>query len=167
MQQDTVLPIISKQISVEDGAEGYPVPEKRVNVVVMGVAQGLADAIMLASFDPDDGAIDVLSIPRDTYIERKGYKASANNKINSSYGRGGADSVVENVASLTGVNVHYYVEVDYEAVEALVDSIGGIKVTVPWIRVTMIRLMICIYTIKRPCSKQEKILLSPQIPKEQ
>ncbi|NLK35787.1 MAG: hypothetical protein GX301_10200, partial [Gracilibacteraceae bacterium] len=26
-----------KQISVEDGAEGYPVPEKRVNVVVMGV----------------------------------------------------------------------------------------------------------------------------------
>ncbi|MGI6584532.1 MAG: LCP family protein [Lutisporaceae bacterium] len=120
-----------KQISVEDGAEGYPVPEKRVNVVVMGVAQGLADAIMLASFDPDDGAIDVLSIPRDTYIERKGYKTSANNKINSSYGRGGADSVVENVASLTGVNVHYYVEVDYEAVEALVDSIGGIKVTVP------------------------------------
>lgn len=119
------------RISVEDGAEGYPVPEKRVNVAVMGVAKGLADTIMLVSFDPEDGAVDVFSIPRDTYIERKGHKTSANSKINSSYGRGGADNVVESIASLTGVDVHYYVEVDYEAVKALVDAMGGIKVTVP------------------------------------
>jgi len=118
-------------ISVKGGAEGYPVPEKRVNVVVMGVANGLADSIMLCSFDPGDGAVDVLSIPRDTYIARKGYKTSANSKINSSYGRGGADSVVESVGSLTGVDVHYYVKVDYKAVKAIVDAIGGIKVTVP------------------------------------
>ncbi|HRU40389.1 MAG TPA: LCP family protein, partial [Candidatus Diapherotrites archaeon] len=116
---------------VEEGAEGYPVPEKRVNVVVMGVANGLADTIMLASFNPEDGALDVLSIPRDTYIERKGHKTSANNKINSSYGRGGADNVVKSVASLTGMDVHYFVEVDYEAVKELVDAMGGIKVTVP------------------------------------
>jgi len=101
------------KISVEEGAEGYPVPEKRVNVVVMGVANGLADTIMLASFDPEDGALDVLSIPRDTY------------------GRGGADNVVESVVSLTGLDVHYFVEVDYEAVKELVDAMGGIKVTVP------------------------------------
>lgn len=118
-------------ISVEGGAEGYPVPERRVNVVVMGVANGLADSIMLASFDPKDGALDVVSIPRDTYVERKGHKTSANNKINSSYGRGGADNVVESVSSLTGVPVHYYVKVDYKAVKAIVDAIGGIKVTVP------------------------------------
>ena len=119
------------KISVEEGAEGYPVPEKRVNVVVMGVANGLADTIMLASFDPEDGALDVLSIPRDTYIERKGHKISANNKINSSYGRGGADNVAESVVSLTGLDVHYFAEVDYEAVKELVDAMGGIKVTVP------------------------------------
>jgi LCP family protein required for cell wall assembly len=118
-------------ISVQGGAEGYPVPEKRINVVVMGVANGLADSIMLGSFDPNNGALDVFSIPRDTYVERKGHKTSANNKINSSFGRGGADNVVESVTSLTGVDVHYYVKVDYKAVEALVDAIGGIKVTVP------------------------------------
>lgn len=118
-------------ISIEGGAEGYPVPENRVNVVVMGVANGLADTIMLGSFDPKDGALDVFSIPRDTYVERKGHKTSANNKINSAYGRGGADNVAESVTALTGVPVHYYVKVDYEAVEAIVDAIGGIKVTVP------------------------------------
>lgn len=119
------------RISVEDGAEGYPVPEKRVNVTVMGVANGLADTIMLVSFDPENGAVDVISIPRDTYIERKGHKTSANSKINSSYGRGGADNVADSVASLTKVDVHYYIEVDYKAVKALVDAMGGIKVTVP------------------------------------
>lgn len=118
-------------ISIEGGAEGYPVPERRVNVVVMGVANGLADSIMLCSFEPKDGALDVVSIPRDTYIERKGYKTSANNKINSFYGKGGADSVAESVSKLTGVPVHYYVKVDYKAVKAIVDAIGGIKVTVP------------------------------------
>lgn len=118
-------------ISIEGGASGYPVPEKRVNVLVMGVANGLADSIMLCSFDPDGGAVDVFSIPRDTYIQRKGHKTSANNKINSSYGRGGADNVVKSVSSLTGVPVHYYVKIDYKAVKAIVDAIGGIKVTVP------------------------------------
>ena len=118
-------------ISIEGGAEGYPVPERRVNVVVMGVANGLADSIMLCSFDPMDRDLDVVSIPRDTYVERKGHKTSASNKINSSYGRGGADSVVDSVVALTGVPVHYYVKVDYKAVKAIVDAIGGIKVTVP------------------------------------
>lgn len=118
-------------ISIEGGAEGYPVPEKRVNVVVMGIANGLADSIMLGSFDPKSGALDVFSIPRDTFVERKGHKTSANNKINSAYGRGGADNVVESVSSLTGVPVHYYVKVDYKAVKAIVDAVGGIKVTIP------------------------------------
>lgn len=118
-------------ISIEGGAEGYPIPESRVNVVVMGVANGLADSIMLGSFDPKDGSLDVFSIPRDTYVERKGHKTSANNKINSAYGRGGADNVAESVTSLTGVPVHYYLKVDYKAVKAIVDAIGGIKVTVP------------------------------------
>jgi len=118
-------------ISIEGGAEGYPVPEKRVNVVAMGVANGLADSIMLLSFDPEDGALDIFSIPRDTYVERKGHKISANNKINSSYGRGGADSVAKSVEKLTGLDVHYYVKVDYKAVKAIVDAIGGIKTVVP------------------------------------
>lgn len=123
--------IFLNSLSVEGGAEGYPVPEKRVNVVVMGVANGLADSIMLCSFDPEDKTVDVYSIPRDTYIPRKGHKTSANNKINSFYGRGGADNLVESVMTLTGIPVHYYVKVDYEAVEAIVDAMGGIKVTVP------------------------------------
>lgn len=118
-------------LSVAGGAEGYPVPGKRVNVLVIGVAKGLADSLMLASFDPRSKDVQIYSIPRDTYYVRKGVSGTAQRKINASYGKGHADGVVKSVEGLTGVPVHYYVQVDYEAVEKIVDAIGGIKVEVP------------------------------------
>lgn len=120
-----------KSLSVPGGAEGYPVPEQRVNVVVMGIAKSLSDTIMLCSFDMKENTLDVYSIPRDTYYPSKRNYKGANAKINASYGRGGADDVVKSVEDLTGVPVHYYVKVDYKAVKAIVDAVGGIKVEIP------------------------------------
>jgi LCP family protein required for cell wall assembly len=118
-------------LTVAGGAEGYPVPGKRVNVLVIGVANGLADTMMLGSFNPGDKDVQIYSIPRDTYYERKGSSGTANKKINASYGKGKAEGVVKSVEGLTGVPVHYYVQIDYNAVESIVDAVGGIKVVVP------------------------------------
>lgn len=118
-------------LSVAGGAEGYPVPGKRVNVLVIGVANGLADSLMLASFNPRSKDVQIYSIPRDTYYPRKGVSGAANRKINASYGKGKAEGVVKSVEGLTGVPVHYYVQIDYDAVESIVDAMGGIKVVVP------------------------------------
>jgi LCP family protein required for cell wall assembly len=118
-------------LTVAGGAEGYPVPGKRVNVLVIGVAKGLADTMMLASFNPSDKDVQIYSIPRDTYYERKGSNGTAQHKINASYGKGKADGVVKSVEGLTGVPVHYYVQIDYDAVESIVNAVGGIEVVVP------------------------------------
>ena len=118
-------------LSVAGGAEGYPVPKNRVNVLVIGVAKGLADSIMLASFNPKTDDVQIYSIPRDTYYLRKGHTGAAQRKINASYGNGKADSVVKSVEGLTGVPVHYYVQIDYDAVESIVNALGGLKVEVP------------------------------------
>lgn len=118
-------------LSVAGGADGYPVPGKRVNVLVLGVANGLADSMMLASFNPGDKDVQIYSIPRDTYYERKGSKGTAQHKINASYGKGKAEGVVKSVEGLTGVPIHYYVQIDYDAVESIVNAVGGIKVEVP------------------------------------
>lgn len=118
-------------ISVKGGAEGYAVPEERVNVMIIGVAKGLADSMMLASFNPETKNVDIFSIPRDTYYYREGHNGTAQRKINASYGSGGADEVVKSVQGLTGVTIHYYVQIDYEAVEHIVDAIGGLEVEVP------------------------------------
>ena len=119
-----------KNMSIAGGAEGYPIPKDRVNVLVLGVAKGLSDTIMLTSFDPKTGSVDVFSIPRDTYDAKAGAKITASRKINASYGRGGADNVVKAVHNLTGVDINYFVQVDYEAVKAIVDAIGGIRVEI-------------------------------------
>jgi polyisoprenyl-teichoic acid--peptidoglycan teichoic acid transferase len=118
-------------LTVVGGAEGYPVPGKRVNVLVIGVANGLADTMMLASFNPGDKDVQIYSIPRDTYYERKGSNGTAQHKINASYGKGKAEGVVKSVEGLTGVPIHYYVQIDYNAVKSIVNAVGGIKVTVP------------------------------------
>lgn len=118
-------------LSVAGGAEGYPVPGARVNVLVLGVANGLADSIMLASFNPGDKDVQIYSIPRDTYYERKGSSGTANRKINASYGKGKAEGVAKSVEGLTGVPIHYYVQIDYNAVENIVDAVGGIPVEIP------------------------------------
>ena len=118
-------------LSVAGGAEGYPIPGKRVNVLVIGVASGLADTMMLASFNPGDKDVQIYSIPRDTYYERKGSSGTANKKINASYGKGKAEGVVKSVEGLTGVPIHYYVQIDYNAVESIVNAVGGIEVEVP------------------------------------
>lgn len=118
-------------LSVAGGAEGYPTPGKRVNILIIGVANGLSDSIQLASFNPKTKDVQIYSIPRDTYYERKGHSGMANRKINASYGSGKADGVVKSVEGLTGVPINYYVQIDYDAVEHIVDALGGIKVTVP------------------------------------
>ena len=44
------------------------------------------DTIIFASFDPDTKKVNVISIPRDTYIHRKGYNIGEQRKINAIYG---------------------------------------------------------------------------------
>ncbi|MFZ5352438.1 MAG: LCP family protein [Bacillota bacterium] len=122
--------VLLSSISVAGGAEGYPAPDKRINLLAVGVAKGLSDTIMLCSLDTETNQMSIYSVPRDTYYHRKG-REGANNKINSSYGSGGVDNVVKSVQDLTGVPIHFYVEVDYQAVQAIVDSIGGLEVEIP------------------------------------
>lgn len=108
------------------------IPTERVNVLVIGVANGLSDTMMFTSFDMKENKVDVMSIPRDTYYPRKGYKNAAQKKINAAYGSKGAKGSVMAVEDLLNIDIHYYIEFDYEAVKEIVDAIGGIKVEVPY-----------------------------------
>lgn len=107
-----------------------PAPNERVNILVMGIAKNMSDTIMLCSYYPKVGAIDIISIPRDTYIKRSTIFDSAYNKINSNYGQGGAAHVKQVVSEFSKVNVNYYVEVNYDAVEQIIDAMGGLAITV-------------------------------------
>ncbi|NLN41759.1 MAG: hypothetical protein GX160_07235 [Clostridiales bacterium] len=89
------------------------------------------DTIMLISIDFDDEKVDVISIPRDSYVEIPGRKNRE--KINAAFVRGGGfkgqgfEKTMETVSKfLGGIPINYYVGVDMNVVIDIVDIMGGV-----------------------------------------
>lgn len=108
----------------------------RVNVLVLGTDGGRSDTIMVFSYDTKNKLADIVSIPRDTYNHIEGKNAADQRKINAVYGFRGEDGGVEGlkkeVSKILGVPISYYVELDYEAVAKVVDTVGGVEVDIPY-----------------------------------
>jgi LCP family protein required for cell wall assembly len=105
----------------------------RVNVLMLGVNDGLTDTIMLGSYDLDAGHIDVVSVPRDTYYDRADARSTAAKKINSIYsGKKAVGTAIAVSDVLQGMPIHYYVVVDYQAVKKVVNSMGGVPMDIPF-----------------------------------
>ncbi|MDW7668642.1 MAG: LCP family protein [Bacillota bacterium] len=105
---------------------------KRVNILLVGLEEKRSDTIMLASFDRKSGDLNIISIPRDTYFYRSGYENPGDKKINAIYSSVGVKGLMKAVENILGIPVHNYITVDYQAVEKVVDIIGGVEVDVPF-----------------------------------
>lgn len=94
-----------------------------------GAANG--DALLLVTFNPKTLNATVLSIPRDTYVPIMCFKNQIRNKITHSawYGESCVERTIEN---FTGINIDYYVTINFKGVVGLVDAIGGIDIDVPF-----------------------------------
>ena len=105
---------------------------KVINILLVGLEEKRSDTIMLVSFDRKSGDLNILSIPRDTYFYRSGYENPGDKKINAIYSSVGIKGLMKSVENIMEIPVHNYVTVDYEAVENVVDIIGGVEVDVPF-----------------------------------
>ena len=87
------------------------------------------DTMMMITFNPTTLNTTVFSIPRDTYapIACNGKKS---NKINSS-AAGGTTCVINTLKDLTGIDIDYYVKINFKGVVDLVEALDGIEVDVP------------------------------------
>ena len=106
--------------------------DKRINVLLLGLEHERSDTIMVASYDTKTKTADVISIPRDTYVDRDGFVNSANNKINSVYTVKGIEGLEEMILGITGIEIDRYITIDYDGVRAAVDAVGGVEVDVPF-----------------------------------
>ncbi|MBR3941798.1 MAG: LCP family protein [Clostridia bacterium] len=100
----------------------------RQNVLIVGVDRSgrLADVIMIASFPEEEGPIHLMSVQRDTLVNIDGRTV----KINSIMGYGD-EKTVQKVQEVTGVPIHDYAKVNFEAVASVVDAMGGVDFDVP------------------------------------
>ncbi|MGY2077393.1 LCP family protein [Blastococcus sp. SYSU DS0828] len=88
---------------------------------------GRSDAIMLARLSADRQHAQLISIPRDSWVEIPGHGMS---KINASYAIGGPPLLVQTVEQLTQVRIDHYVAIDFEGLIQVTDDLGGVDVVV-------------------------------------
>lgn len=115
-----------------DPSKQPPITVKgRINILLMGEDNigdtRRSDTVALVALDIDEKNMRVLSLPRDTRVSIPGH---GNQKLNHAYAYGKQDLLKATVERFLGVNIHYYVKIDYDNFPKLVDLVGGVDLFV-------------------------------------
>jgi len=129
----TLPPILSNIIEKMTNTEPANLEERLpMNILVLGSDEkqgGRSDTIMLVHIQKDYQPV-VISIPRDTRVKIEGIEGYS--KINAAYAYGKSKLAVKTVEDVLGIKIDKYIAVNYEAVEKIVDLVGGVDVEVPF-----------------------------------
>lgn len=122
----------------------------RSNFLIFGTAEddeggehggaNLTDSLMVMSVNQTTKDVFMISIPRDLWVEfgtacLSGYQGKAN-EIYSCYSEDGKDeeagaaALQKKIGSILGLDIQYYVHLNFTAVVELVDAVGGVDVTI-------------------------------------
>ena len=96
---------------------------------------GSTDTIMVCTYDTKNQTVGLVSVPRDTLVDREGWRFR---KINEVYAAGnlypdvgGAPLLMDVVGQMLGIPIDHYATVDTKLFVALVDAVGGVDFDVP------------------------------------
>lgn len=118
-----------KPLDVDSGEDPFSVLILGVDTEEVDSMVGRSDTMMLMTVNPNEERSSIVSIPRDTYTEivGRGHK----DKINHAHAFGGASMAVNSVQNLFDIPVDYYVSVNMESMQQIIDAIGGVTITPP------------------------------------
>ncbi len=117
--------------NVEQVDVGHVNLQQSFTILVIGVDRrgndkGRSDVLMVATVNPNAKTTWMMNIPRDTRTTMMG--ADIEDKVNHAYAYGGAAMTIASVEHLIGIPIDYYIKVDMEGFQQLIDTIGGIEV---------------------------------------
>ncbi len=122
----------------------------RSNFIIFGTAEddeggthggaNLTDSLMVVSVNQTTKDAFMISIPRDLWVEfgmacLSGYQGKVN-EVYSCHSNDGADekagaaALREKIGAIVGLDIQYYVHLNFTAVTELVDAVGGVDVTI-------------------------------------
>jgi LCP family protein required for cell wall assembly len=110
-------------------------PQRRFTILLLGSDNDkkfTADAVLtqsmiLVSIDPATREVSMVSIPRDFWVPIPTYGSQ---KIDVAYEVGGIALARTTVEDLLGIHVDYYAWVGLDGLVQVIDSLGGVNVTV-------------------------------------
>jgi LCP family protein required for cell wall assembly len=138
-----ILSVVQEQKLKEDS-------NGRSNFLIFGTSEddeggnhpggNLTDSIMILSVDQNNKNAYMISVPRDLWVQYDSTCSVGNyGKINATYfcasndGKdeaAGAEALESKVSSIFGVDIQYYAHVNFTAVSDIVDTLGGVDVTI-------------------------------------
>ena len=125
-----------EQVKVNQKTSNKNLSKEPFNVLLIGWSRadigssvGLADAIIVATINPQTYTASLMSIARDSYVDIPCY-GNTKDKINSGRSTSRA-CFIETVEQLLGTEMDFYMEIDYFAIVNAVNAMGGLVITNP------------------------------------
>jgi LCP family protein required for cell wall assembly len=87
------------------------------------------DTMMLVHIPASHASVQVVSLPRDSWVSIPGHGM---NKINAADGLGGPKLMVRTVEHATGLVINDYVEIDFLGFVKVINALGGVNICVPF-----------------------------------
>ena len=124
---------------------GYLNTSARTNLLVMGYGGSghdgayLTDSLLVVSLLPQSHHTSLVSVPRDLWVQyppnsgqytkiNSVYEFASNNKANSIVG---GNAAAQKISLVTGLNIQYWLTINFAGFKQFIDSIGGVDVYVP------------------------------------
>lgn len=93
-----------------------------------GTARGkLTDVIMVVQLNLETNEVNILQIPRDTYV---GTDVSSTGKINGVYSRSGLEGLAQVIYDRFKLPVDHYANVIMDGFIRIVDAVGGVEIDI-------------------------------------
>jgi LCP family protein required for cell wall assembly len=128
-----------RRLIANDNGDNFS-DQDRLNILLLGIGGAghdgpeLTDTIIIASIKPSTGEVAMLSVPRDLTVPipgrgwRKINHANAYGELNK---KGSGPELASTVVSdIFGINIDYYIKVDFRSFEQIIDAIGGVDIFV-------------------------------------
>ena len=108
-----------------------------LNILIVGIdasggqaMKGNSDVMMLASINRKEQKITLCSFLRDSYTYYENNNGNGMySKINAAFANGGADTLMRAIEKNYKIELDYFVAVDFEAFEKVIDAIDGVNIT--------------------------------------
>lgn len=88
-----------------------------------------SDTLMLVHIPASHRYVQVVSLPRDSWVPIPGHGM---NKINAAFGIGGPRLMVSTVEAATGLDINDYVEINFLGFVRVIDAMGGVNICLPF-----------------------------------
>lgn len=122
--------IFSFSLKVGEEVSDVRVLEEPFSILLLGNNEGLSDSIILATFNPHTLKATMTSLARDSYIPIACYADNKYDKLNHARAVS-RQCIIDTIEKFLDVEIDFYFETDFYALQKMVDALGGIELESP------------------------------------